>query len=150
MAKELLLKISSILAVIVSFIGAILLVATPWAYWWYDYRAGGWRYYGSGVVNIFSGPEGAFIVLAAIFLMICFVISVANLIPGMLKSRTPLIISLIFAIIVLVMIVIGAVITAAVLSSEGLYWTFGTAFYAGISSALLTILFTLIMIVSKK
>jgi hypothetical protein len=48
------------------------------------------------------------------------------------------------------MIVIGAVITAAVLSSEGLYWTFGTAFYAGISSALLTILFTLIMIVSKK
>jgi hypothetical protein len=44
------------------------------------------------------------------------------------------------------MIVIGAVITAAVLNSEGLYWTFGAGFYGGISSTLLTLLFTLIMI----
>lgn len=146
MGKETLLKISSVLALIFSLIGAILMIATPWAYWWYRYEGGGYIYYGAGVVNIASGPEGIFILLAALLLFICAIISLLALIPGKLTSRTPIVISLILAIIVLIMIVIGAVITAAILNSEELYWTFGAGFYGGISSAIFTLLFTLIMI----
>ncbi|TFG04710.1 MAG: hypothetical protein EU539_10285 [Promethearchaeota archaeon] len=150
MEKSLLFKISSILALIFAATGAILILVTPWAYWWYDYRAGGWRYYGSGVVNIFSGVEGVFILFAALLLIICAIISLLTIIPGMIKNRIPIIISLILAFVVLIMIVIGAVITAAVLNSEGLYWEFGAGFYGGISGTLLTILFTLIMIFTMK
>ncbi len=149
MSKETLLKISSILALIFSLVGAILMIATPWAYWWYRYQGGGYIYYGSGVVNIASGPEGIFILFAALLLFICAIISFLTLIPGKITSKTPIVISLILAFIVLIMIVIGATITAAVLNSEGLYWTFGAGFYGGISSAILTILFTLIMIYAK-
>ena len=145
MSKENLLRISSILALIFSLTGAILLVVTPWAYWWYRYQGGGYIYYGSGVVNIASGAEGVFILFAALLLFVCATISILTLL-GKITSRTPIVISLILAIIVLIMIVIGAILTAAILGAEGLYWTFGPAFYGGISGTLLTILCTLIMI----
>jgi hypothetical protein len=150
LGNETLFKISAVLALIFSLTGAILMLVTPWAYWWYDYRAGGWRYYGSGVVNIFSGPEGIFIIFAALLLFICAIISLLAVLPGKLTGRMPLVISLILAFIVLIMIVIGAVITAATLNSEGLYWEFGAAFYGGISGTILTILFTLIMLPSYE
>jgi hypothetical protein len=146
MGNEKISKISAILAAIFSLVGAILLLTTPWAYWWYSYRSYGWLYRGSGVVAVGTGPETAFIVLAALFLLICCVISIIAFIPGKITSKTPMIISLIIAFIVLIMFVIGAVITAAIHDSQGVNWEFGPAFYGGISCTLLTVLFSLIMI----
>ena len=146
MGNKNIFKLSSILAAIFSLVGAILLLTTPWAYWWYSYRSYGWLYRGSGVVAVGTGPETAFIVLAALFLLICCVISIIAFIPGKIKSKTPMIISLIIAFIVLIMFVIGAVITASIYNSQGIGWEFGPAFYGGISCTLLTVLFSLIMI----
>ncbi len=141
-------RISSILAIFSSLVGAILMIATPWSYWWYSYEGGGYRYSGSGVVTIASFPYGIFIALVVIFLLICFIISLLSVLPSVDITRLYIIISLIFAIISLIMIVIGAVITAAIMAAEELYWSFGAAFYGGITTSILTILFMLIMIVT--
>ncbi len=141
-------RISSILALLFSLVGAILMIAFPWSYWWYSYEGGGYRYTGSGIVNITSFPYGIFIALVVIFLFICFVVSLLSILPSVDVSRLYIIISLIFAIISLLMIVIGAVITATIMAAEELYWTFGAAFYGGIVGSIFTILFTLIMIVT--
>jgi hypothetical protein len=148
MDKKQLLKISSILAFIFSLVGAILILFTPWSYWWYSYRSGDFRYSGSGQVNVGTPGAGAFIFLAALFLFLCALISLLTLLPGKITSRTPIVISLIFAIMVLVMIVIGVVVTAAIMAADNVYWEFGAGFYGGLAGALLTILFTLIMIYS--
>ena len=141
-------RISSILALLFSLVGAILMAAFPWSYWWYSYEGGGYRYTGSGVINITSFPYGIFIALVVIFLFICFIVSLMSILPSVDVTRLYIIISLIFAIISLIMIVIGAVITATIMAAEELYWSFGAAFYGGITTSILTILFTLIMIVT--
>jgi hypothetical protein len=150
MSKETIFKLSTLLALICSASGAILMLVTPWSYWWYSYVSGGWRYSGAGTVNIWTPGAGIFILLAVLFLFICALISLIALIPGKITSRTPIVISLIFAIIVLIMIVIGVVITAALMAADNVYWAFGAGFYGGISGTLLTILFTLIMISTWK
>ncbi|MFX0070189.1 MAG: hypothetical protein ACFFAO_03775 [Candidatus Hermodarchaeota archaeon] len=146
MSKEKIFKISSILAFLFALIGAILMLFTPWSYWWYSYVSGGFRYSGAGAVTVGTPGAGAFILLAAIFLLICAIVSLLAFIPGKITSKTPIIISLIFSIMVLVMIVIGVVVTVAIMAADNLYWEFGAGFYGGISSALLTIVCTLIMI----
>ena len=148
MDKKQLLRISSLLAFLFSLTGAIFLLFTPWSYWWYSYVSGGWRYSGAGTVNVGTPGAGAFILLAAIFLLICALISILAFIPGKIASRTPILISLIFAIMVLVLIVLGAVVTAAIMAADNNYWEFGAGFYGGLSGTLFTILFTLIMIIS--
>jgi len=143
-------RISSILALFFSLVGAILMVAFPWSYWWYSYEGGGYRYTGSGVVTIATFPYGIFIALVVIFLFICFIISLLSLLPSVDIDRLYIIISLIFAVISLIMIVIGAVITASIMAAEELYWTFGAAFYGGITGSIFTILFMLIMVVTYE
>jgi len=144
-----LLKISSILAFIFALVGAILLVATPWSYWWYRYEGGGYVYYGSGRVTVASWPYGIFIGLASLLLFTCATISILTL-TNVLSSRSSIIISLVCAIIVLIMIIIGAILTRITMQAEGLYWSFGPAFFGGIVGSILTIIFTIIMIVAQK
>ncbi|TFG15634.1 MAG: hypothetical protein EU535_01535 [Promethearchaeota archaeon] len=148
MNKKVLFRISSILALIFSVTGAILMLVTPWSYWWTSGSGGGIRWWVSGTVGVWTAGVGPFLILAAIFLLICALISLLAVLPGKITNRTPLIISLIFSIVVLVMIVIGAVLTAVIMAADELYWEFGAGFYGGISGTLLTILFTLLMIVT--
>ncbi|MBD3255293.1 MAG: hypothetical protein GF383_09385 [Candidatus Lokiarchaeota archaeon] len=150
MKKETLLKVSSFLALVFSFLAAIFLLITPWSYWWYSYRAGGWHYYGSGTVGVWTVGVGPFIILTSLLLFICAIISILTLIPGKIRSKTPLLISLILALVALILIVIGAIITAAMMAGEDLYWSFGSGFYGSISGTILTVIFTAIMIVSKE
>ena len=148
MNKKVLFRISSILALIFSVTGAILMLVTPWSYWWTSGSGGGIRWWVSGTVGVWTAGVGPFLILAALLLFICAIISLLALIPDKITSKLPLIISLLCSIVVLVMIVIGAVLTAVIMAADELYWTFGAGFYGGISGTLLTILFTLIMIVT--
>jgi hypothetical protein len=149
MSKETTLMLSSLLALIFSATGAILLLVTPWAYWSYRFEGGGYIYYGSGTVTVLSGVEGPFIALAALLLLLCAIISLLTLIPGTIKNRTPMVISLISAFVVLIMIIIGVILTVVIMDAEGLYWSFGAGFYGGLFGALLTIFFTFIMLHAK-
>ncbi|TFG15635.1 MAG: hypothetical protein EU535_01540 [Promethearchaeota archaeon] len=154
MSKKTILKISSLIALIFSAIGAILLLFTPWAYWWYSYRVSGsygtYHYYGSGVVNIATWPATIFILLVVLFLAICAAISLLTLISEANITRKHILISLVLAIISLIMIVIGAVVTVIDMRAHELYWAFGAGFYGSLFGTIFTILFTSIMLYAKE
>ena len=154
MSKKTILKISSLIALIFSGIGAILLLFTPWAYWWYSYRVSGsygtYHYYGSGVVNIATWPATIFILLVVLFLAICAAISLLTLVSETSIIRKHILMSLVLAIISLIMIVIGAVVTVIDMRAHELYWAFGAGFYGSLFGTIFTILFTSIMLYAKE
>jgi len=136
------IKIYFLGAFIISVIGGILMLTTEFGGWYgVTYLGYGSYLYEWGSISAFSGPGGALLILMAIFLFYCSVISVLGLIdPDKIPNKLFILVGVFLSILVFIITLIsGAIFVIAVWDAAE--WWFGAAFYAGIISGILTPIF---------
>ena len=124
-------------ALIVSAVGWILLLATPFGgFDGSNYYLGVYLY---GGVGAWSGVYGLPILLSAIFLLYCTVMSILILrFPEKIPDKKFIRYGFYLAALEFILSIINGIVFAAVAESEEWWWWFDAGFYGGIIGGLLT------------
>ena len=121
------------LSLIVSLVGAILLLATEFSGYW------------TSSVTVWIGLESdavSGLVLAAIFLFYCAIINLLLLVnPDKIPNENLVKFAKYLALITFLLCAIGGIAFAAIVDADVEGWWFGAGFYGGIIGSLLTFIF---------
>lgn len=153
--KDQILRLCLLVAFILSLVGAILLLATPFAGWSYyssyqymqtNYATGSTYYYfntssDAGVITLVTMPYGLIVLMIALFLIFSAAIAlVAFQFPDKLPDTEWVRYASYLSLIALILATIGGIAFAAVMAGTDNYWWFEAGFYGGMISSLVSAL----------